>query len=252
MLKLPPITELKSVSKATDLRNAGNKQFSRKNYTSAVNLYTQSVASSPVPPGGADVETSNVLALAFANRSAAAFHISDYKACLADIELAFMYGYPESRTYKLFDRRAKCYSALLQPDTAMESIQEGMRRLDVADLDPKQTATWKDDFNAQLHNCASMNGNPACNDVKGVSSDGVCRSMPAISVDKMNTTFTSLTDNGVARIFFWGGPPGTFSSPLREPSAFSGGVVAEIFRDLNYRIGFSGGGGGGSSRNFSR
>ena len=57
--------------------------------------------------------------------------------------------------------------------------------------------------------------------------------------------------NGVARIFFWGGPPGTFSSPLREPTAFSGGgggVVAEIFRDLDYRIGFSGG--GGSSRNF--
>ena len=60
--------------------------------------------------------------------------------------------------------------------------------------------------------------------------------------------------NGVARIFFGGGPPGTFSSPFREPTAFSGGgggVVAEIFRDLNYQIAFSEGG-GGSSRNFSR
>ena len=45
-------------------------------------------------------------------------------------------------------------------------------------------------------------------------------------------------------ICFGGGPPGTYSSPLREPTAFSGGgVVAELFRDLNYRIGFSGGGG---------
>ena len=193
-LKLPPLTELKSLSRATDLRNAGNKQFTRKNYASATNLYTQSVSASPVPPGGAGVETSNVLALAFANRSAAAFHTSDYKACLADIELAFTYGYPEGKTYKLFDRRAKCYSALQQPVAATESIQEGIRRLDVADLDPKQTATWQDDFNAQLHSCAVMNGNPACDDVKGVSSDGVCRSMPVISVDKMNTTFTSLTD----------------------------------------------------------
>ena len=64
--------------------------------------------------------------------------------------------------------------------------------------------------------------------------------------------------NGVARIFFLGGPPGTFSSPLRgsRPHSVGGGVVAEIlpdriqwgggssgnFRDLNYRIGFSGGG----------
>ena len=57
--------------------------------------------------------------------------------------------------------------------------------------------------------------------------------------------YVSPISNGVARIFFGGGPPGTFSSPIREPTAFSGGggVVAEIFRDLNYRIGFSGGGG---------
>ena len=89
----------------------------------------------------------------------------------------------------------KCYSALKQPDAATESIQEGIRCLNVADLDPKQTAAGQDDFNAQLRNCASMNRNPACDDVKGVSSDGVCRSMPAISVDKMNTTFTSLTDD---------------------------------------------------------
>ena len=195
VLKLPPLVELKSLSKATDLRNAGNKQFVRKNYSSATNLYTQSVAASPVPSGGAGVETRNVLALAYANRSAAAFHMSDYKACLADIELALRYGYPENKTYKLFDRRAKCYSALQQPDAATESIQEGIRHLDVADLDPKQTATWLDDFNAQLRNCADMKRNPACDDVKGVSSGGVCRSMPVISVDKMNTTFTSLTDH---------------------------------------------------------
>ena len=188
-ITLPPVKELKSLCRATDLRSAGNKQFARKNYTSATNLYTQSVASSPVPSGGAGVETSNVLALAFANRSAAAFHMSDYKACLADIVLALTYGYPESKTYKLLDRRAKCYSALQQSDAAMESIQEGMRHLDAADLDHKQTAAWQDDFNAQL------NGNPACDDVKGVSSDGVCRSLPTISVDKMNTTFTSLTDH---------------------------------------------------------
>ena len=194
-IKLPPLTELKSLSRATDLRNAGNKQFALKNYTSAMNLYTQSVASYPLPSGGAGVETSIVLAVAFANRSAAAFNVSNCKACLADIVLALKYGYPESKTFNLLDRRVKCYSALKQPDAATESIQEGIRCLNVADLDPKQTAAGQDDFNAQLRTCAGMNGNPACDDVKGVSSDDVCRSMTAISVDKMNTTFTSLTDD---------------------------------------------------------
>ena len=55
----------------------------------------------------------------------------------------------------------------------------------------------------------------------------------------------SLNGNGVARIFFWGGAPGTFFviSPGADRIQW-GGVVAEIFRDLNYRIRFSGGGGG--------
>ena len=47
--------------------------------------------------------------------------------------------------------------------------------------------------------------------------------------------------------FFWGGGhPVHFPSSLREPTAFSGGegVVAEMLRDLNHRISFSGGGGG--------
>ena len=37
-------------------------------------------------------------------------------------------------------------------------------------------------------------------------------------------------DNGVARIFFWGGP---IFRDLRRPTRFGGGggVVAEIFRD---------------------
>ena len=47
--------------------------------------------------------------------------------------------------------------------------------------------------------------------------------------------------------FFFGGATRYIfvTSPVREPTAFSGGGggrVAEMFRDLNYRIGFSGGG----------
>ena len=54
--------------------------------------------------------------------------------------------------------------------------------------------------------------------------------------------------NGVARIFFWGGP---IFRDLRRPTQirWGGGVVAEIFRDRRKPGRFSGG--GGSSRNFS-
>ena len=53
--------------------------------------------------------------------------------------------------------------------------------------------------------------------------------------------------NGVARIFFWGGATRYIfvTSPGADRIQWGGGggVVAEIFRGLNYRIGFSGGGG---------
>ena len=53
--------------------------------------------------------------------------------------------------------------------------------------------------------------------------------------------------NGVARIFFGGGASRYIfvTSPGADRIQWGGGVVAVIFRDLNYRIGFSGGGGGG-------
>ena len=57
---------------------------------------------------------------------------------------------------------------------------------------------------------------------------------------------TSVARNGVAMIFFWGGPPGTFSSPLRGSRPHSvggGGGSSRNFRYLGCRIGFSGGGG---------
>ena len=66
-------------------------------------------------------------------------------------------------------------------------------------------------------------------------------------VQTLTVKLTRITHNGVARIFVLGGPPGTFSviSPGSRPhSVGGGGVVAESFRDLVYRITFSGGGGG--------
>ena len=50
-----------------------------------------------------------------------------------------------------------------------------------------------------------------------------------------------MSHNGVARIFFWGGP---IFRHLRRPTRFGGGegVVVEIFRDRRKPGRFSGGG----------
>ena len=198
LFQLPPVIEQKSSLKATEFRNAGNKHFAQKCYSDAIELYTQSIAASPLSVDGAGVNTTaNELALALANRSAAAFHMSEYKACLADISLALKCGYPEKIAYKLYDRRGKCFYALQQPEAAIASIQEGIQHIDVADLDSKKTAMWHKDLNAQLQNCTRMNNankNTACDDVKEGISDDICKQAPSISDENKNATFTSLSD----------------------------------------------------------
>ena len=62
------------------------------------------------------------------------------------------------------------------------------------------------------------------------------RLRPALSRRRLTCTF----HNGVARIFFWGGP---IFRDLRRPTRFGGGgVVADIFRDRRKPGRFSGGG----------
>ena len=199
LLQLPPLKEQKSSSKATQLRNTGNKCFAQKRYSDAIVLYTQSIAASALPVDGAGKNANgNELALALANRSAAAFHMSEYNACLADIALALKHDYPEKMAYKLYDRRGKCYCALEQPDSAMASIQEGIRCLDVADLDTKKTAAWHKDFTAQLQRCVGMDNmrnSTKSDDVKDATNDDKHKPTPCVSDGHKNTTFTSLSDH---------------------------------------------------------
>lgn len=52
------------------------------------------------------------LAMAFANRSAAQFHLAAYVRALVDIDQALANGYPDDLRYKLAERQAKCLVAL--------------------------------------------------------------------------------------------------------------------------------------------
>ncbi|XP_052802210.1 SET and MYND domain-containing protein 4-like [Mya arenaria] len=96
--------EGKSSEKAQELRNVGNQMFQRKQYKQALATYTKAIFSAPA--------TSGDLALAYGNRSAALFRLSDFQACLSDIEAAIQTQLPNSSIYKLYMRKAQCLQKL--------------------------------------------------------------------------------------------------------------------------------------------
>lgn len=133
----------KSLKRSVDLRNSGNKSFQMKDDKAALILYTQSIATAPVPRtlkisdqelqiqlGENEKDcTSEALALAFANRSAVFFSMGNHEACLSDIRQAMKYSYPKKLLYKLFERQGKCLQTLGRIESAMESLYVSMNML---------------------------------------------------------------------------------------------------------------------------
>ncbi|KDR23054.1 SET and MYND domain-containing protein 4-like isoform X2 [Zootermopsis nevadensis] len=132
----------KSLTRSIDLRNSGNKAFQKKDDKTALMLYTQSIATAPFPSMSKisneeletdfaenEDDTSVALALALANRSAVLFSMSNYEACLSDIKQAMKYNYPNKLLYKLFERQGKCFQALGNLKSAMESLFDARKWL---------------------------------------------------------------------------------------------------------------------------
>jgi tetratricopeptide (TPR) repeat protein len=132
----------KSLTRSVDLRNSGNKAFQKKDDSTALMLYTQSIATAPFPSTSKGLQTdvaenendntSAALALALANRSAVLFSMSNYESCLSDIKQAMKYNYPSKLLYKLFERQGKCFQALGRTKYAVESLHVSMNMLIIA------------------------------------------------------------------------------------------------------------------------
>jgi hypothetical protein len=136
----------KSLTRSVDLRNSGNKAFQKKDDSTALMLYTQSIATAPfpstskIPNQGLQTDvaenendnTSAALALALANRSAVLFSMSNYESCLSDIKQAMKYNYPSKLLYKLFERQGKCFHALGRTKYAVDSLHVSMNMLIIA------------------------------------------------------------------------------------------------------------------------
>lgn len=135
----------KNSEESCHLRTEGNQYFIKKNYSKSLKLYTASVLKAPVTNMNCfdkmetKTETKNLeLANAYANRSAAMFHLKDYTACLWNAELAFRFGYPIENHYKLHDRQGKCHRQLQDFTKAKQSFQSALKSMEFSTLDEKK------------------------------------------------------------------------------------------------------------------
>lgn len=98
----------KSAELAKQVREEGNKFFRDKLYQEALEKYSQAIELAP----GQETEE---LALGYANRSAAFFHLNQITDCLKDIDEALRLNYPLERCYIIFGRRILCLKAINRP-----------------------------------------------------------------------------------------------------------------------------------------
>lgn len=189
----PDADGIKSLTRSQQLRNEGNKCFQKKNYVTALQKYTECLASSPWPSqdmgdaGSAD----NCLSLGYANRSAVLLHLDEHQLALQDVDNAFKHGYPKELAYKLHQRKARCLIALGRQAEAVPSLVAGVTALKDAQLDAKKLVQWKTDLQKEIDEC----GNESVDAGKRISvfdSTSCDKNLPGV-VDGKNATFSSLS-----------------------------------------------------------
>ncbi|XP_069701173.1 SET and MYND domain-containing protein 4-like isoform X2 [Periplaneta americana] len=139
----------KSSLKASEFRTQGNSVFRKQDITGSLALYTKSVIHAP--------PKSEELSLALANRSAALFHLEEYKDCLQNITLALENGYPEPLRYKLYMRRSQCLSKLRRYKEEIEALQSAQQCLDnVEDSSVSKKTTLEKEIELALARASSQ------------------------------------------------------------------------------------------------
>ena len=107
-------------------RENGNKFYQKKKLHEATAEYNSALLYA---------NSGNVLALAYANRSAVLFQRNEIKACYRDIERAMLAGYPEHLLYKLWDRKGKCLMKVSRFAQAIEAFENCLASMNQEALD---------------------------------------------------------------------------------------------------------------------
>lgn len=95
-------------------RIEGNKLYMKKQNELAMISYNKSALLA---------SSNELLALAYANRSAVLHDLGDWLHCLRDIDLALKAGYPAHLQHKLYERRGNCWLQLGEKNQALESFK---------------------------------------------------------------------------------------------------------------------------------
>jgi tetratricopeptide (TPR) repeat protein len=105
----------------------------------------------------------NELSLAYANRSAALFHLKKYGAAIRDIDRALQRGYPQKMLYKIHERKGKCLRALGHPGEAVACFHTALTLLQDAQLPDDRTLAWRKSIEKDIADAtaALSNGNEA-------------------------------------------------------------------------------------------
>lgn len=103
----------KSDVQSNALRKSGNREFGQKKWSDAMEYYNRSLCCA-----NATSTQSEMLSLAYGNRSAVFFELKKYDKCLVDIDLAKKAGYPKRLLPKLEQRGMDCIKSIENGDQA--------------------------------------------------------------------------------------------------------------------------------------
>lgn len=107
-----------------EYRQKGNQKYLEEDYTEAIVLFNKSLCYAE--------NGTELVGLAYANRSLCYFQLEMYKKCLADIELAKRNHYPENLMGKLNKRKINCMEQMATADNQTEDRQPKL------DFDPNE------------------------------------------------------------------------------------------------------------------
>lgn len=105
----------KSYDVSKKYKDEGNLLFAKADDYQALEKYTSSLKNAPYK--------SDIMALGFANRSAALFRLKLYEECTQDIDRAIENNYPEDKLQKLLDRKEKA-KQLMQTESKLPYYQK--------------------------------------------------------------------------------------------------------------------------------
>lgn len=145
----------KGASEAEKFRNEGNRLYREKKLEQALLAYNYSILAAPHPglDGQAQGSQHEGLSLAFANRSAVLYEMSQYKSAMADAERAITFGYPPSKRHRLHERRAKCLQAMGKMEEANAVLEEILSGIATMSLDEKEATALKNNISKLKSKC---------------------------------------------------------------------------------------------------